>query len=80
MQVYSKLLVMSVGMTLYATPAFAYLDPATGSILIQGAIAAVAGAAVTIKLYWHRLKALFSFKKPKDPDFETENGDKKEEG
>jgi hypothetical protein len=43
-------------------PAFAYLDPGTGSIIVQGIIAAAVGAMVTIRLYWSRIKALFSSK------------------
>jgi hypothetical protein len=31
--------------------AYAYLDPGTGSILLQGLIAAIAGVAVTGRLY-----------------------------
>lgn len=34
----------------------AYLDPATGGMILQGLAAAVAGAAVAAKLYWHRAK------------------------
>ena len=40
---------------LAAGPAFAYLDPGTGSIILQGIIAAVAAASVTARLYWHRI-------------------------
>lgn len=43
-----------------ATPAHAYLDPGTGSIVLQAVIATVAAAAVGLKLYWGRLKSLFS--------------------
>lgn len=43
-------------------PAYAYLDPGTGSILIQGLLAAIAGAAMTIKLYWRRIVQIFSSK------------------
>lgn len=40
-------------------PAYAYLDPGTGSALIQGLIAAIAAIGVTLKLYWHRLVSFF---------------------
>jgi len=43
-----------------ATPAFAYLDPGTGSLILQSLIGAVAGALVTVKLYWVRIRRLFS--------------------
>ena len=37
----------------------AYIDPGTGSFVIQALVAAAAGLAVTLKLYWTRIKALF---------------------
>lgn len=40
-----------------SAPAHAYLDPGTGSMLLQGAIAAIAAAAFAIKTYWYRIKA-----------------------
>jgi hypothetical protein len=44
---------------LFAPNAFAYLDPGTGSIIIQGLIAAIAMAGVTFRMYWHKLRSLF---------------------
>jgi hypothetical protein len=38
----------------------AYIDPGTGSMVVQGIIAAVAGAAVMIRLSWARIRGLFS--------------------
>jgi hypothetical protein len=43
----------------WIAPAHAYLDPATGSILLQGLIAGIAGLTVVLRLYWQRIKALF---------------------
>ena len=40
-------------------PAHAYLDPGTGSMLVQLLLGGVAGALVVGKLYWHRIKAFF---------------------
>ena len=39
--------------------AYAYLDPGTGSILLQGLIAAVAGAMATCGIYWSMIKNFF---------------------
>jgi hypothetical protein len=39
-----------------STPAHAYLDPGTGSILLQGLIAGVAGGLTVITMYYTRLK------------------------
>lgn len=45
---------------LFIEPAHAYLDPGTGSILLQGLIAAIAGTMVTARLYWGKIKSMFS--------------------
>jgi len=44
-----------------ATPAQAYLDPGTGSMVLQLILGGVAGAMVVLKLYWTRLKGFFGF-------------------
>lgn len=43
-----------------STEAHAYLDPGTGSILIQGLIAAVAGGLFTMRIYWQKVKNFFA--------------------
>ncbi|TDI58541.1 MAG: hypothetical protein E2O92_09620 [Alphaproteobacteria bacterium] len=40
-------------------PAQAYLDPGTGSIILQLILGGVAGVMVVMKLYWHRLLSFF---------------------
>jgi len=39
--------------------AHAYVDPGTGSYVIQIIIAALAGIAFAVKIYWGRIKGLF---------------------
>jgi len=46
-----------------AVPARAYLDPGSGSMMLQLLLAGVAGAVVLIKMYWHRLRARFGIRK-----------------
>jgi hypothetical protein len=41
------------------TSAYAYLDPGTGTVLLQGAIAGVAGALLVVRTYWARITGLF---------------------
>jgi hypothetical protein len=41
---------------LLPTSAHAYLDPGTGSYVIQMIIAGLLGAAFAIKMYWLRIK------------------------
>ena len=46
--------------------AHAYLDPGTGSIMLQMLLGGLAGAAVIAKIYWHRFVSLFRSKKSLD--------------
>lgn len=38
----------------------AYLDPGSGSFLVQLLIAGLVGAGFIIKAYWNKIKALFN--------------------
>jgi hypothetical protein len=40
-----------------ALPAQAYLDPGTGSMILQMIVATVAGGLFLLKIYWSRVKA-----------------------
>jgi len=44
---------------LYMTDIEAYLDPGTGSMLLQVILGGIAAVGVAIKLYWHKLRAAF---------------------
>ncbi len=50
-----------VGFPLF-TGALLYLDPGSGSFLIQLLLAVILGAGVAVRLYWSKIKALFSKK------------------
>jgi hypothetical protein len=39
-------------------PAHAYLDPASGSMLLQLVLGGAAGAAVVVKVLWQRIRGL----------------------
>lgn len=46
--------------------AYAYLDPGTGSMILQLLLGGIAGAAVAMKLYWHKFKALIAGHRAKE--------------
>ena len=46
--------------------AHAYLDPGTGSLMIQSTIAAITGVLFVLKTYWHKLKTIFFSRKNRD--------------
>ena len=48
-----------VALVVLERPAAAYLDPGTGSMLLQALLGGVAAVGVIARLYWHRLAAVF---------------------
>jgi hypothetical protein len=44
---------------LIASPAQAYLDPGTGSMLLSAVIGVAATVALAVKMFWYRLIGLF---------------------
>lgn len=49
-----------VGCIVLAEPSHAYLDPGTGSIILQSLLAGIAVTIGMLRLYWHRCKAFLS--------------------
>ncbi len=58
------LLTLLLSLLTLSRPAYAYLDPGTGSIILQLLLGGVAGALVVGRLYWQRVKELFGIKPP----------------
>ena len=46
----------------------AYLDPGSGSMIMQILVGGVAAAAVALKLYWYRLLRLLRIRKDDEPE------------
>ena len=44
-------------------PAYAYLDPGTGSMILQIILGGVAGMMVAGRVFWHQLLTLFGIRK-----------------
>ena len=40
-------------------PALAYIDPGTGSFILQGILAAIVGIGLVVKIYWRKILTLF---------------------
>ena len=67
-----KFLCLIVGLISYTSPAYAYLDPGTGSMLVQGLIGGVAVVMSFLSIYWQKVKAFFA---KQEPDTDIENKD-----
>lgn len=68
MKHFDSMVVVFLSLFLVTKPAFAYLDPGTGGMLIQIVLGGVAGLAVAGKLFWHQLKSFFRFGKDDKSD------------
>lgn len=74
-----RLLLVPLIMLAYSHQAAAYLDPGTGSMILQGIIAAIAVVGLTIKNYWYKIRGFFGKGAPtslldEEEPQESENG------
>lgn len=54
------------------TASLGYLDPGSGSFILQLVIASLLGAAFIIKAYWKKIKGFFTNRSSKSGDDQTE--------
>lgn len=65
-----KLFIFCVLLTMTIN-AEAYLDPGTGSMMLQVILGGIAAIGVAIKLYWHKLVAIFRRGENKETEDES---------
>ena len=53
------LLVAAAALAGFAPPAFAYLDPSTGSMIISAVLGVLATVGLAAKTYWYKLRSVF---------------------
>jgi len=53
-------LITTVVFFLITHNSYAYIDPGSGSMIVQVIIAAILGTITAIKIYWHKIKKIFS--------------------
>ena len=57
---WSVLSILLLFQGIFVSEAFAYIDPGSGSLVIQMVIAALVGVGIAIKVFWEKLKYKFS--------------------
>jgi len=67
-----SIVIFYIFMLLSIDSAFAYLDPGTGSMLLQVILGGVAAVGVAIKLYWHKIRVAMGFGRKADDRDEPE--------
>ena len=61
-----------VALTLPST-ALAYIDGATGSVILQTIVGLAAGVWIFVKVFWHRIVGVFSKSDPGEGNATAEN-------
>jgi len=57
-----------------AQSAYAYIDPGSGSMLLQILLGGIAGAIVAVKLFWHRMRDILKLTRNRsDPETSTDD-------
>ena len=64
-------IIITVLILLFMTDTEAYLDPGTGSMLLQVILGGVAAVGVAVKLYWHKLRVAFGMGKKEQSEDES---------
>jgi hypothetical protein len=54
------------------TSANAYLDPGTGSMMLQVILGGVAAVGVAVKLYWHKLRVAIGLGKKQEAEEDSD--------
>lgn len=56
--IYVAVLAMSM---LFTNSAYAYIDPGTGSLIVQVIIAALVAIGASVGIFWNRVRSLFGW-------------------
>ena len=57
-----KILILLISLILLPEKSYAYLDPGTGSLILQSILAFIAAIGAGISIYWNNFKLLFKKK------------------
>ena len=58
----TKIVLAALGLVFFANPAYAYIDPGSGSAIMSAIIAIFVALGILIKAYWYKLRSLLGFK------------------
>jgi hypothetical protein len=53
----------NINWAMFVPKTILYIDPGTGSIIIQAIVAAVVGVGIAVKLFWHRILKFLGIRK-----------------
>lgn len=54
-----SMLIISLSSSFLISNAYAYIDPASGSLILQMILGALVGVGIAMKVYWFKIKERF---------------------
>ena len=72
-----RFFMLAIALVFFTVEGYSYIDPGTGSYLVQIILAAFVGASLGVKLFWHKIKAFFSGNKQTETPETPENEESK---
>ncbi len=68
---HTRFLMATICLSLFATPAMAYIDPGSGSAILSALAGLLVASVMAVKGYWYKIKSLFVKSKKKEPEKTT---------
>jgi len=65
-------MIVGILLLLVFTNVHAYLDPGTGSMMLQVILGGIAAVGVAVKLYWHKLRVAIGLGKKEETEEESD--------
>lgn len=65
---YTRFLMMTLCLGLFAMPAMAYIDPGSGSAILSALAGLIVASVMAVKGYWYKIKSFFIKPPKKDPN------------
>ena len=54
-----SMLILSISSSFLISNAYAYIDPGSGSLILQKILGALVGVGIAMKVYWFKIKERF---------------------
>jgi len=71
----SRRILLTLLVLLACRPAYAYLDPGTGSLLIQGLLATLAAVSAALAAFWSQIRRFLTGRRRAKPEVGGRDGD-----
>ena len=69
------LILLSMQASSFIISVLGYIDPGTGSLILQALVASIVGVSIAAKLFWHSILKFFGVRKSNDTELPEKQDD-----